>query len=79
MLNITVCLPGGMDLSHFLKHFQKAKFTDTHIDIGISKRYIRFVIFQKFKKTSNFDLKFRLALGEEYIECAIIYVQSEFI
>ena len=67
MLNITVCLPGGMDLSHFLKHFQKAKFAETHIDIGIGKRYIRFVIFQKFKETSNFDLKFRLALREKYM------------
>ena len=78
MLNITVRLPGGMDLSHFLKHFQKAKFAETHKDIGMGKRYIRFVIFQKFKETSNFDLKFRLALREKYMECAI-NVQSEFI
>ena len=64
MLNITVCLPGGMDLSHFLKHFQNAKFAETHIDIGIGRRYIRFFIFQKFIENSNYDLKFKLALRE---------------
>ena len=79
MLNITVRLPGGMDLSHFLKHFQKAKFAATHIDIGIGKRYLRFVIFQKFQETSNFYIESKLALREKYMECAFIYVHSEFI
>ena len=27
-VKITVCLPGGIDSSHFLKHFQKARLAD---------------------------------------------------
>ena len=40
-VKITVCLPGGIDSSHFLKHFQNARLADRYKNNGIGKRYLR--------------------------------------
>ena len=34
LFNITVCLPRGIDLSQFLKQFQKARLAKTHKNNG---------------------------------------------
>ena len=59
---VTVCLPGGIDSSHFLKHFQKERLATTHRNNGRSKKYLRSSISnnsQEYTEATfmfNFDL-----------------------
>ena len=59
---VTVCLPGGIDSSHFLKHFQKERLATTHRNNGRSKKYLRSSISNNSQEYTektfmfNFDL-----------------------